>query len=301
MRDGATYDDGYCGRAFRFNGAGAYLFLPDDASDVFSLAPGESISIEFWLNSDDFTRQYGTHILGSRHGCGGGNSFNYQLVVYNDYRLTWGRVGSATGSVAGSVSDGEWRHIVAVYDGVAQEWRQYLDGTLLSRLPGTPGPEVGIGLYIAASGYCGLRFQGRVDEIYVYSRALSDGEVSSIYRCYTNPTISVDIDVKPSSARNPLNMKSKGVIPVAILSSTSFDAVAIDPNSVKFGPGDATEAHMMGHVEDVNGDGLDDLMLHFDTQSTGITCDMDEVSLTGETFGGDAIEGSDTIDPFNCP
>jgi hypothetical protein len=109
----------------------------------------------------------------------------------------------------------------------------------------------------------------------------------------------VDIDVKPGSDPNAVNLKSKGVIPVAVLGSVDFDATLVDFSTVAFGPGAASPVHD-GHVEDVNGDGFFDTVLHFKTQETGIQCGDIEATLTGETFGGEAITDSDTIKTVSC-
>ncbi len=107
--------------------------------------------------------------------------------------------------------------------------------------------------------------------------------------------ITVDVDIKPGSDKNPVNTKSKGVIPVAVYSTVDFDATTIDPSTVAFGPNGAAESHGKAHIEDVNGDGLDDVVLHFKTQDSGILKGDTEASLTGATFDGTAIEGSDNI------
>jgi hypothetical protein len=112
--------------------------------------------------------------------------------------------------------------------------------------------------------------------------------------------ILVSIDIKPGSDTNPINPKSKGVIPVAILTTNTFDATTVDPLSVQFGPDGATEAHGRGHIEDANGDGRLDLVLHFNTKETGIQCGDTSASLTGKTFNGQAIEGSDSIKTVGC-
>lgn len=111
--------------------------------------------------------------------------------------------------------------------------------------------------------------------------------------------IEVAVDIKPGSFPNPINPRSKGVVPVAILSTADFDAADIDPASVRFGPAGASP-DKNGKLKDVNGDGRPDLVLHFRTQSTGIVCGMTEVSLFGFTFAGRRIEGSDSIKTPGC-
>lgn len=108
--------------------------------------------------------------------------------------------------------------------------------------------------------------------------------------------ITVTIDV-----RGGINPRSKGVIPVVIFTTPAFDATTVDPLSVRFGPGNAAEAHGTGHVSDVDGDGDLDLMLHFRTQDAAIPCGATTASLTGQTFSAQPIEGSDAIVTVGCP
>jgi len=117
----------------------------------------------------------------------------------------------------------------------------------------------------------------------------------------------VAIDIKPGSDPNAINPNSRGVIPVAILTTSiapcdvlNFDATTVDPLSVKFGPGQATESHGKGHIEDADGDGDLDLVLHFKTQQSGIQCGDTEASLVGTTFGGQEIAGTDAIQTVGC-
>ena len=87
---------------------------------------------------------------------------------------------------------------------------------------------------------------------------------------------------------------------MAILTTRDFDATTVDPLSVEFGPDGAFEAHGRGHIEDANRDGKKDLVLHFRTQETGIRCGDTSASLTGATFDGDPIQGSDSIKTVGC-
>ena len=112
----------------------------------------------------------------------------------------------------------------------------------------------------------------------------------------------VSIDIKPGSSTNPINLSSKGVVPVAILTTDGFDASTVDPSTVCFGDDDnpgqrnCAEAHHRGHSEDVNGDGRPDLLLHYEVGGTGIDRGDTSACLTGSTFTGLAIEGCDTIE-----
>lgn len=82
----------------------------------------------------------------------------------------------------------------------------------------------------------------------------------------------VAIDIKPGSDPNSINPKSGGRIPVAILSRPGFDAaIQIDQDSLTFGRTgtEASLAFCSSSAEDVNADGLLDLVCHFDTQTAG--------------------------------
>jgi len=117
----------------------------------------------------------------------------------------------------------------------------------------------------------------------------------------------ITIDIKPGSDPNSINLKSKGVIPVAILSTNiaegdaqEFDATQVDALTVEFGPNGAVESHGQGHVEDVDGDGDSDMVFHFKTQETGIVCGDADATLVGETFGGIPFTGTDTVRTVGC-
>jgi hypothetical protein len=112
--------------------------------------------------------------------------------------------------------------------------------------------------------------------------------------------IEVSIDIKPGEFPNSINPRSQGVIPVAILTTDTFDATTVNASTVRFGKNGTEAPPVQSAVEDVNGDGLSDLILHFNTQATGIQCGDTSASLTGMTFSGQAIQGSDSIVTVGC-
>ena len=111
--------------------------------------------------------------------------------------------------------------------------------------------------------------------------------------------IRVAIDIKPGSYPNSIKVGSQGVIPVAILSTSDFDATQVDPSTVSLsGAGIAIKGkgNTLAHQEDINGDGLIDLVVQVETENlnpselqTGKAC------LIGGTYAGDSIAGCDEI------
>jgi hypothetical protein len=115
-------------------------------------------------------------------------------------------------------------------------------------------------------------------------------------------TIDARIDVKPAKAKNRIDPQSQKRLRVAILTTAALDASAVDPGTIRFGPGAAPPMRRPGpHLEDVNDDGEPDLVLRFDTGATGIRCGDTSAALAGKTFRGDTIEGSDSIRTVGCP
>ena len=122
---------------------------------------------------------------------------------------------------------------------------------------------------------------------------------------YVRRTITVEIDIKPDSLINHVNPRSRGVIPVALLGSESVDVTTLDPASLRFGPMGAETAHDLGrtgtlqsHLQDLNHDGFVDLVTHFRTLATGLDCSVQTqlMTLTGQTFAGQEVEGSDRVE-----
>jgi hypothetical protein len=115
--------------------------------------------------------------------------------------------------------------------------------------------------------------------------------------------VTVQIDIKPGSYPNSINLGSNGVVPVAILSSSTFEATAVDPDTVMLaGAGVAVRGKSnksLAHDQDINADGLMDLVCQVETENLdpGQLQDGHAV-LTGNLlpeFGGTPIEGSDEI------
>ena len=121
----------------------------------------------------------------------------------------------------------------------------------------------------------------------------------------------IDVDIKPQSCPNPLNVESKGVLPVAILGSADFDVHDIDVASIRL----ADVAPIRSSLEDVatpvDGeececteeglDGYTDLTLNFETEEIAdalgevVNGEVLLLTLTGDLSDGTPIEGEDCI------
>lgn len=116
------------------------------------------------------------------------------------------------------------------------------------------------------------------------------------------PPVMVTIDIKPSKRPlNIINLSRNKLLSVAIVGEESFDALQVDPTTVKFGPSQASPIRFKGH--DYNQDSYSDLILIFKLNETGIACGDTEAILTGETFPEPlvAIQGTDRLITFECP
>ncbi|HLA80106.1 MAG TPA: kelch repeat-containing protein [Thermoleophilia bacterium] len=114
------------------------------------------------------------------------------------------------------------------------------------------------------------------------------------------PVIDVAVDIQPGTFPNTINPKSKGRIPVSILTTDTFDATTVDATTVRFGATGKEAAPVHFALQDANGDGKLDMILEFKTQDTHIVCGESSASLTGKTVGGQAIKGSDSVKTAGC-
>ena len=124
-----------------------------------------------------------------------------------------------------------------------------------------------------------------------------------------SPVNDVDIDIKPGSFPNSLNVKSKGVLPVAILGTAAFDVMTVDPLTVMLG---WDGIHRVRDVpplrwawEDVNDDGIMDIVFKYSMEVMRPLTVTHEapgdliMMLEGELQDGTSIEGYDTVRIIN--
>jgi hypothetical protein len=288
---GATLTEDRFGKidsAYHFDG-NSYIVVPSSPSLE---SPSDQYSVAVWANTEAWDGGLSSLV------CKGVQGAQYRPQFSDNGRFLFHDGVDVFTSFFANVNT--WYFFVEIWnDGNAQV---YVNGTKIGEISGgIPVVRNSEPLEIGRDQPGALEFMiGAIDDIRIYNRVLSEAEIQELYRESSGGIRQVAIDIKPGSSSNTINPKSHGMIPVAILTTETFDATTVDPLSVEFGPSGATEAHGKGHIEDVDHDGEPDLMLHFRTQATGITCGDTSASLTGETFDHEPIEGTDSIKTVGC-
>ncbi|MCK4781336.1 SipW-dependent-type signal peptide-containing protein [Candidatus Parcubacteria bacterium] len=169
--------DGQYNPALGFDGNDNNVVIPD--SD--SLKP-TFVTLEAWVKSNGSPGNH-RYIAGKCYGGGWGS---YHLYTGNTGGLKFyiGYDGSYVASPnvsAANIWDDNWHHITGTYDGSTV--KLYVDG---AEIPGGTGTTEDIAyntedFYIGSYGTIGYYFSGLIDEVKVYSRALSGSEISDHY------------------------------------------------------------------------------------------------------------------------
>ena len=113
-----------------------------------------------------------------------------------------------------------------------------------------------------------------------------------------DPSYDISIDIKPGSYPNCFNNDGHGVIPVAILTTPTFDAASVDPSSVALDGASARvrgKSGNSGSLEDVDNDGDLDLVVQIHDVDGTYSAATTLGYLTGQTYGGLPIAGQDTL------
>jgi hypothetical protein len=177
---GANWITGVSGTALVYDGLDDYVLLPDSPS----LSPTSAITLVSWIKPQDlFTDQ---HIF-STAGPGPspyGHDYYIRLV---DVGLEF-RINDVQFLAADVITEtNKWYQVAATYDGTFS--KVYIDGNLVftesyTQPINTGHDYVTFGLnarYLAFGETYFTSFNGTIDEIRIYDRALSDNEIAALY------------------------------------------------------------------------------------------------------------------------
>jgi len=174
---GATWVDGKYGKALSFNGVDNYVNVAH--SDSVNVGLG-SYTVTFWMKTTDFSVL--RNILDKRRNAGIWPFF-FQLQpsgkILFDMQTTsgWAPVFSSN-----SISSDTWAFIVGVRDNAMGKLRIYVNN-VVAEANHASGDASNTQPFEVARGYAsGNLFNGVIDEVRIYNRALSATEIQEIFQ-----------------------------------------------------------------------------------------------------------------------
>jgi hypothetical protein len=181
LQGGATFATGEVGQAFGFNGNGS-VFVADAPALRFTNA----MTIEAWIYP---TSWGGTAREIVSKWFGGANRLSYTtsidpsglayLLVSSDGFTTTLGVDYNLVYTANTIPLNQWSHFAATYDGAYLNI--YLNGVLENQVAWTQGIFPGTAPLVIGEALDQSAFDGLIDELSLYNRALSDAEIQEIY------------------------------------------------------------------------------------------------------------------------
>ncbi|HTU39967.1 MAG TPA: LamG-like jellyroll fold domain-containing protein [Acidimicrobiales bacterium] len=183
---GATWtSDGRIGKALNFT-SNSRVNVPDQAG----LRATTALTVEAWVKPTTVPYPYGS--FAGHAGSGGWLNADWALGTYPGGQLM-GNVGNTTVYGTGSLSVSTWTHVAMTWSGGTEQ--VYVNGVLAGTATGVTAPTGSSGSFSIGSVGNGI-FNGTIDEVKVYQRALSQTEIASDM---TTPAATYDRN-KPSAA-----------------------------------------------------------------------------------------------------
>lgn len=135
----------------------------------------------------------------------------------------------------------------------------------------------------------GLTYIGTFGGEWSTADAINDhGQIAGTYDYVL---LVVQIDVSPGRIRHLLNLRSRSAVPVAVLSTPTFDAASIRAETVVF----AGARPLRWSTEDVNHDGCCDVVYQFRPRDLALTGRSSHATLTAMTQDWQDVEGTGAV------
>jgi hypothetical protein len=200
-----TYGPGEVGQAFVFNGTNAYVQVP--ASSRLDVGTGAGFTIELWIkpadlsvarpmvewNSEEGSTPYGVHFWASQplpYGAGPGCLFANLIDTLGGSHYIF--------SAGNLLATNSFQHVALTFVQTNGSAVMYLNGSAVAQQDlGSFTPQTTFDLYLGCrpAGPGLAYWVGELDEVSLYSRALSSDEIQSIYaagssgKCVLAPSI----------------------------------------------------------------------------------------------------------------
>jgi hypothetical protein len=218
-----SYATGEVGQAFSFNGTNGWAALGDPSSLAFT----QSFTIEGWIKVNGLPTNYNFGSIMFRGDDRGGLD-PYQLVILPNGDLQFGIDSAANigASIEAPIPTGQFVHVAATLDDATGLMTLYENGALVAQttttvrpfgpLDPTQQPGVGIGNSNDLSSY-DVPFNGLIDELSVYNRALTASEVLGIYKAGSDGKV-----ISPITVSDPVVVNGSGPVTFTITRTDSL-------------------------------------------------------------------------------
>jgi hypothetical protein len=173
--------------AYSFNGSGNYISI----ANASQLDPTSALSVSLWFEGNLSSSTVGG-LIAKDLGGGGVNNPPYGLWVSSG-KLTFFTDESGDDNISitsGTLSNSTWYHAVGTYDGTTM--RLYINGSLIgtANQPAVAATTGNLEIGQQKSGFSRW-FNGSIDDVRIYNRALSASEVTALYMEYS-PSVNAD-------------------------------------------------------------------------------------------------------------
>ncbi|HEY4312904.1 MAG TPA: DUF1553 domain-containing protein [Pirellulales bacterium] len=162
------------GKALRL-GPGGYLRIPD-------LGRHDAVSVELWVNVTRLPTEEIAALFAADHWEPGYLHFNLKASGALEFALDGAN--TYPNSEAQLIRPGRWTHLVATYDARDGRERLFRDGRMILEATVEPRPQVVLATAALGAWYNGAASRplvADIDEVAIYGRALSQGEVREHY------------------------------------------------------------------------------------------------------------------------
>jgi len=167
--NGPVWTTGKVSGALSFDGVDDYV----EVADAANLDIASAITLEAWIKPDTMS---GYETIVSKYYLQG-----YYLRVHESGEIHFTPGVEEIVTSPGLIQSGSWYHVVGTYDGTTI--KLYLNGVLIgSKSTAGPVRQNDYPLRIGDFPGGGLSFNGLIDEVAVYNRALLDSEVQKHYQ-----------------------------------------------------------------------------------------------------------------------
>ena len=183
---GATWTTGQIDGALSFDGSGDYV-----STGSIDFSGTNKITVSFWVKPN--TASTGSNILVEMSSAYNSRADSFIVFFREDETIeatVRGNIGYNAWWTTSTLTPGEWHHVVAVFDKSlsSQESKAYLNGSLDGAIrPGGFDADNtnNFGnqpIYIASRAGSSLYFNGSIDDVHIYDKALSAEEIQQLYQ-----------------------------------------------------------------------------------------------------------------------